>query len=285
MKMKRLSAAVVALALASLSLAGTATAQAPAPDPTPAPISVTVPVFGTSMVITVQTDTAGEFVGADITPATAPADPSTAPVFDLTVESNDHGGFELKFTNSADGVGIEVEVSGGSVTKTEVETSSAADPTAATGTGQWTGDPLGNGNFVTVDYSVTLNANGDPVVEIFDPVITGDLVDTFFVVDPAKTSNHEGEIKASQTVLFYNAPDAVSGAQDSMELTVRAEFEHGRLEVKATLTDPNAKRGDDDDRGESDDDHGSFDDDDDSDHGSQRSSDDHDDEREHDDDD
>ena len=283
MKTKRLSAAVLTLAMASLSLAGTASAQTPDPAPAadPAPVSVTIPVFGTSMVITVQTDAAGEFVSADITPATAPADPAAAPVFDLSVDSNSHGGFELNFSSSADGINIEVAVADGSVNKTEVETSPNADPSAATGNGQWTGDPLGNGNLATVDYSVTLDANGDPVVDISDPVISGDPLDTWAVVDPAKSSTHEGETVVSQTVLFYSAADA-NGHQDSMELTVSAKVEHGHLEVEATLADPNAKKGHDDHEG--DDDHGSVDDDHDSDHGSQKS-DDHDDDHEEEDDD
>jgi len=278
MQMKRLTAAVLALTMVSLSLAGTASAQAPdsTPPADPSSISVTVPVFGTSMVITVQTDATGQFVSADITPATGPA---AAPVFDLTVDSNNHGGFGLNFTNTDDGVKIEVRVVDGAVTKTEVETIASADPTAATGTGQWTGDPLGNGNFVTVDYSVTLDANGAPVVEIFDPVITGDLVDTFFVIDPAKTSTHEGETTVSQTVLFYNAPDAITGAQDSMELTIKAAFEHGSLEVKTKLVDPSTKKGQDNDDN---DDQGSINGDDASEHGSQKSDDreDHEDRRE-----
>ncbi len=198
------------------------------------------------MVITVVTDTAGGFVSADLTPSptadTPPADPAAAGGFEITVDPDGHGGFEVKFTNGASGVEIEVAVTDGAIAKTEVESRTPAD---ATGAGQWTGDPLGNTNNATVDYSVALDANGDPVITVSDPVITGDPVDTFFVVDPAISSTEEGESVVTQKVLFYNAPDA-TGAQDSMELVIRAKVEDGKIEVKTSLINPNASRGDDD---------------------------------------
>jgi len=262
MKMKRLSATVLTLAMASLSLAGTASAQTtdPALATDPAPILVTVPVFGTSMVITIQTDAAGQFVTADITPATAPTDPTTAPVFDLTVDRNSHGGFELNFTNSADGVKIEVGVVDSTVTKTEVETSSSADPIAATGAGQWTGDPLGNGDFATVDYSVALGVDGLPVLtvdlvngqipQVGDPAADSAPItvgaDTFAVVEPQASNSHEGETKVIQKVMFYNV------AGDYIELAIEAGMDHGKLEVKTKVVDPNAQKNDDDSKGDDD---------------------------------
>lgn len=245
MNPKKLSAVFLALTLAGLSLASPASAQTLDQTPADAPLSVTVPLFGTSMVITIVTGTSGGFVSADLTPSPAPdalsTDPATATGFQITVDPDGHGGFEVKFANDAAGVGIEVTVTDGTVAKTEVETHAPAD---ATGAGQWTGDPLGNTNNTTVDYSVALDANGDPIITVSDPVITGDPIDTFFVVDPATSSAREGELVVTRKVLFYNAPDA-TGAQDSMELVIRAKVENGRIEIGTKLVDPNASRGDD----------------------------------------
>lgn len=259
MNPKKLTAAILALTLATLSLASTASASSHSSDPATTtttgapvgdPLTVTVPVFGTSMVITILTDAAGSFVSANLAPS-IPGDPAipagTDAGFNLSVDTNSHGGFEVKFKNTTAGVEIEVRVADDTISKIEVEADSSAD---ASGGGIWSGDPLGNGETVTVGYTIGLDANGDPtitidtvngtVADLVNPGFAGDL--TFYqVVAQSPASGDDSESAISQTIQFYN------DAGDSMELVIRAKSEHGKLEVETRLTDPNAKRGGDDD--------------------------------------
>jgi len=262
MNPKKLTAAILALMLATLSLAGTASASSHSSDTVTTtgaavgdPLTVTVPVFGTSMVITILTDANGSFVSANLAPST-PVD-TTIPTgtdagFNLSVDSNSSGGFEVKFQNTTAGVEIEIRVSDDAISKVEVEANTAAD---ASGNGIWTGDPLGNGETVTVGYTVGIDASGDPTItidtvngtaaDLINPGYAGSL--TFYqVVGQTPARGDDSESVITQTIQFYN------DAGDSMELAITAKADNGELKVESRLVDPNAKRSGDDD--ESDDD-------------------------------
>jgi len=261
MNPKKLTAVILALMLATLSLAGTASASSHSSDPATTgapvgdPLTVTVPVFGTSMVITILTDATGAFVSANLAPST-PGDPAiptgTDAGFNLSVDTNSSGGFEVQFKNTTAGVEIEVRVADDTISKVEVEADKAAD---ASGSGIWSGDPLGNGEIVTVGYTVGLDANGDPTItidtvngtaaDLINPGFAGTL--TFYqVIAQSPASGDSSESVITQTIQFYN------DAGDSMELVIKAKADDGELKVETSLTDPNAKRGDDEGEGEDD---------------------------------
>jgi len=254
MKLKKLLAAILTVALASLTLTSIASAQAE--------LTTTVPVFGTGMTITINTNADGSFMSATISATDSSDNAAVAAAADFTQTTDtEHGGFEVKFFNSTDGVEIEVNVANDVITKTEVE---AHTPGDVGGPGVWIGDPLSNGDTATVSYSVTLGADGVPVITIFDaggspidvsgadsPTVLAAGTDTWSTVRQSNPSGtaHEDELVVTQTVTFFNTPG------DVMDLVIRAKVEHGRLEVEVKSVDPNSNKGHDDDD-ESDDDHG-----------------------------
>ncbi len=260
----RILAAVMTLAI--VFSASPAFADEPAPELITS--AVTVPVFGTSLVITVVADDTGEFVSAEVS-AAEPTDAAAVAAADgfTAVVDDEHGGFEVNLVNDVLRAKIEIEVGAdGTITETEVE---GYDPGAVAGSGVWTGTPIAGLGSVSVLYTVTIDAAGCPAITIdnvtgHDPGVLG--VDLTIPTDEFNEAD-EGECGLRHTVGFYNA-DWVDTELVQMDLVFEIEVERGESELEITLVDPNAKGDHDEDHDsdhddDHDDDHGDDDDDDD----------------------
>ncbi len=265
----RIFAAVMTLAIVFSASPAFAEESPPAPAAPAVEVTseVTVPVFGTSLVITVVATDTGEFVSAAVTSANPDG-------FTPVVDDEDEG-FEVKLRSDLVSAEIEIEVgANGTITEIEVE---GYDPGAVAGPGVWTGTPIAGLGTVSVFYTVTVDAVGCPAISIdsvtgHDPLVLG--ADTTI---PTVEFNEvdEAECGLRHTVGFYNA-DWATTELVQMDLVFEIEIEPHESELEITLVDPNAK-------GDHDEDHDSdHDDDDDDDHDDD--DDDDDDDEEHDED-
>ncbi len=228
-------------------------------DPTvaadPIVTETTVPVFGTSLIITITSDADGAFVDAVVTPASADPTAEEVALADSFVATGhaDDGGFEVKLTaDTADGmVKIEIETDG----SVEVE----GPIGAIAGTSVWAGDPLNNGHPATVTYTVSFDADGNPVLDLVVVTDWDGTAGLVGAVGDAVIRDKGDEFEMRQSVTFYMG----DGSPEYVDLTFTIEIEHGKAELKVELIDPNGSHDDDDDH-ESD--HHDDDDDDDDDH-------------------
>ncbi len=245
MSLRKVALSIWVVTLAAVSLASPASAQVTTDAATPAPaasITVTVPVFGTSMIITIVTDQGGGFVSADITP-TAPAAPVTVPASGSGTNSGQTkatGVFEIKFDNSAPNAVVTIKINDGSAPGTTGGASPAANPGAT----QWVGDPLGNGDIVVVGYTVGADAAGAPTIKINSingaapaattVVASAGKVTWYQILSPTDNGG-----RLVQFITFFDAP-ADASTQVSTNLTFVITSVGGQNKVSVSLTDPSA---------------------------------------------
>jgi len=229
------------------SLAGQASAQSStgAAAPADGASTIVVPVFGVSMVINLVTDSAGEFVSADITPiaAAAPAapqatitDPATgnaapAPADQPTV-------FNIAFDRGSTSADVNIRLDDGSGNAVDINAAANA------GEAQWVGDPLGNGDIVVVGYTAAADAagaltltiesiNGSTPADVGTVESAGDIT-WYQILAPTNNAGH-----LIQFITFFDAP-ADPATQISTNLTFDVTSADSQNGVSVSLTDPNA---------------------------------------------
>jgi len=241
----------LALSISVVALIGSLAGQASAQSTTGAAAAadgsttIVVPVFGVSMVINLVTDSAGEFISADITPI-APAAPA-APLATITDPST--GGtapaptgqptvFDIKFDRGSTSADVNIRLDDGF--------GNAVDATAAANAGeaQWVGDPLGNGDIVVVGYTVSTDSTGALAITIdsingstpadIGTVESAGEISWYQILAPTNNAGH-----LIQFITFFDAP-ADPAAQISTNLTFDVTSADSQNGVSVSLTDPNA---------------------------------------------
>ncbi len=250
--LSRVLAALAALAL--VLTASPAVAQEAAP-----PEPITVPVFGTSLVITIDVDDTGAFTGASVT---AP-DGWTS-----DDELEEDGGVELDITGPA-GEMLEIEIGpDGSITEIE-----GYHPDAIAGSRVWTGNPIPGYGGVTITYDVMVDeVTGCPSIVVHEPpaLLDDPLAPNGSVkFGGVSYTEHveEGECEYRAQVAFYNGDwDGVSDAIWG-DVFISAESEHGEWELEIEVRGPGGEgeHEDEDHDDDHDEDHDDDDDDDDDD--------------------
>jgi len=224
---RKVVSTILALALSALGLVSPASAQSSPDAAVSAPdgsTTVTVPVFGTSMVVTIVISQAGEFVSADIAPS-APAAPVAANA--QVVNGSDTGSapadalgvFEIRFESGTSKVEVTITIDSGS----DSSDPASGDATVTPGDSQWVGDPLGNGDIVVVGYTVGLDEAGLPTIEINSingavpaeatVVASAGEITWYQILAPTANGN-----RLVQFITFFDAP-ADSTTQVSTNLT------------------------------------------------------------------
>jgi len=246
MHSRKVASAILAVALGALSLTSPASAQSGTGTTKPdGSTNVTVPVFGTSMVITIVVSSTGGFLSADIAPS-VPA----APVAADAVISNGSGTastppgalgiFEIKFESGTGTVEVTVTVDDGSGTPVTTN----GDTAVAPGDSQWVGDPLGNGDIVVVGYTVGVDSAGAPTIEINSVngtapaevavVASAGEITWYQILAPTINGN-----RLVQFITFFDSP-ADPTTQVSTNLTFDITNTGGQNSESVSLTDPNA---------------------------------------------
>ncbi len=240
MSLRNVALSIWVVALAAVSVASPASARMDTAA-TPAPTvsnTVTVPVFGTSMVITIVTDQSGGFVSANITP-TAPAAPVTVSASGGGTKAGPTkamGVFEIKLVSGTPNAEVTIRLGSGPTSKD--------NPLAVPGASQWVGDPLGNGDIVVVGYTAGTDATGAPTIKInsingtapanASVVASAGKITWYQILAPTDNGGH-----LVQFITFFDAP-ADASTQVSTNLTFDITNVGGKDKVSVSLTDPNA---------------------------------------------
>lgn len=178
---------------------------------------ITIPVLGSDLVVTVTLDDEGTLADVALDPA---AD------FEAMTNANSEADHKMTFSAEDGSVVVKVAAKHGAIsTKVKVDSVDAL-----VGPGTWTGDVFGTGDIATVNYTISVDAAGMPLVTI-DESVNFALAGAEMEVKQGEVESKDGEAESTAKVEFE-----YDGDKRKLKITAKMETKDGESRVGLKIT-------------------------------------------------